>query len=92
MGAQINFLSDSLQFADPKEEPIYVLSTKLDDEYKLFETTFKQNQDLTWWLESFLSTWAEMVGMGKAKCHPPHTVVDLKAQAAPMSLRQYPLS
>ena len=71
MGAQINFLSDSLQFADPKEEPIYVLSTRIDDEYKLFETTFKQNQDLTWWLETFLSTWAEMVGMGKAKCPPP---------------------
>lgn len=34
------------------------------------KTIFTQSQDLTWWLETFLSAWAEEAGMGKAKCHP----------------------
>ena len=88
MGAQIHFLPDTPQVTGPKGEPIDFLTTRIDDEYKLFETTFKQNQDLTWWLESFLSTWAEMVGTGKAKCHLP-VVVELKKHATPVSLRQY---
>ena len=28
---------------DPAGEPIHVLTTRLDDEYKLFETTFTQD-------------------------------------------------
>jgi len=45
-GAQIYFLPDGLQLTGPKGEPIQVLTTRLDDEYKLFETTFTQNQHL----------------------------------------------
>lgn len=91
MGVQVYFLPDGPQLTGPKGVPIHVLTTRLDDEYKLFETTFTQNQDLTCQLETFPSAWAEVVEMGKAKCHLP-VVGELKAQATPVSLRQYPMS
>ena len=73
MGAQIHFLPDTPQVTGPKGEPIDFLTTRIDDEYKLFETTFTQKQDLTWWLETFLLAWVEVAGMGKAKMSHTHT-------------------
>ena len=40
--------SKGKQPTDPKGELIHILPTRLDDVHKLFETTFTQNQDLTW--------------------------------------------
>ena len=70
MGAQIYFLPNGLQLTGPKGESIHFLTIRLDDEYKLFEPTFTQNQNLTWWLETFPSTWAEVAGMGKILSFP----------------------
>jgi hypothetical protein len=43
IGDQIHFLLDKPQLTGPKGESILVLTTRLDDEYKLFETTFTQD-------------------------------------------------
>jgi hypothetical protein len=43
-----------------------VLSLRLEDEYKLFETSDGAPQDLDWWLEAFPQAWAETAGMGRA--------------------------
>lgn len=43
------------------------------------------------WLCKFPEAWAETAGMGKAKYRPP-VHVELKAQASPIVVQQYPMS
>lgn len=64
----------------------------LEDEYRLFEFE-KENPgsgDLSLWLRKFPQAWAEMAGIGKAKHRPP-VYVELKPQATPIAVCQYPL-
>lgn len=38
LGAQIHFLPDGPQLKEPDNEPIKVLTVRLEDKYKLFES------------------------------------------------------
>ena len=43
------------------------------------------------WVQKYPLAWAEIVGVGLAKQRPP-IVVELKANATPVRVKQYPMS
>ncbi|AEF12615.1 pol protein [Porcine endogenous retrovirus B] len=90
MGAQISFEQGRPEVS-VNNKPITVLTLQLDDEYRLYSPQVKPDQDIQSWLEQFPQAWAETAGMGLAKQVPPQ-VIQLKASATPVSVRQYPLS
>jgi hypothetical protein len=93
MGAQIHFLLEGPQVKGPQGEPFQLLTLRLEDEYKLFETSDRTPQDLDWWLEAFPQAWAEMAGMERATNPlPPTPQVELRAQASMVSVHQYLMS
>lgn len=90
MGAQISFEQGKPEVS-ANNKPITVLTLQLDDEYRLYSPLVKPDQNIQFWLEQFPQAWAETAGMGLAKQVPPQ-VIQLKASATPVSVRQYPLS
>lgn len=73
-----------------KEAPVACLVLSLEEEYRLHEQNPKQLLAPEW-LSAFPEVWAEQAGMGLAKQVPP-VVIDLKADATPVSVKQYPMS
>lgn len=91
--AQIQFTSDGPQvtWASPS---VMALALKLEEEYRLYETPRTEPQfepEIEAWVRDFPQAWAETGGMGMAKLVPP-VVVELKADATPIRIRQYPMS
>ena len=92
--AQIHFEDRGARVTGPQGEPLHVLTSSLEDEYKLFDAkTIQEVPDQTPspWLNSFPMAWAETGGMGLATQQPP-IIVSLKATASPISIKQYPMS
>ena len=72
---------------------IHVLSLALRDEYRLFAPKPSEviAPDVPPWVHKYPLAWAETAGMGLAKQR--HLVVtELKAEAIPVRVRQYPMS
>lgn len=90
VGVQIHFLPEGPVVKGQKGEPIQVLTVKLEDEYRLFEHIQRQDKEMKKWLHEFPEAWAETAGMGRAKFQPP-VHVELKAQAFPIAVQQYPM-
>ena len=87
--AQVQFTSEGPQVSWGKA-PVACLVLNTEEEYRLHEEQPK-NAVSSGWLTAFPNVWAEQAGMGLAKQVPP-VVVELKADATPISVRQYPMS
>ena len=72
---------------------IHVLSLALRDEYRLFAPKPSETiaPDVQPWVNKYPLAWAETAGMGLAKQRHP-VVIELKAEAIPVRVRQYPMS
>ncbi|XP_059108342.1 uncharacterized protein LOC131901049 [Peromyscus eremicus] len=91
--AQIYFDDKGSTVTGPKGTPLRVLALKLEEEYRLFESEPSKGppQEMQDWLREFPSAWAETGGLGLAHNQPP-LVIQLKASATPISIKQYPMS
>ena len=87
--AQVQFTSEGPQVSWGKA-PVACLVLNTEEEYRLHEEQPK-NAVSSGWLTAFPNVWAEQAGMGLAKQVPP-VVVELKADATPISVRKYPMS
>ena len=72
------------------KNPVAYLILNVEEEYRLHEQKFETLPSKEW-LTAFPEVWAEQSGMGLARQVPP-VVVQLKAAATPISVRQYPMS
>ena len=74
-------------------QPIHALSLALRDEYRLFVPKPSEviAPDIQPCVHKYPLAWAEMAGMGLAKQRHP-VVIELKAEATPVRVRQYPMS
>ena len=72
------------------ETPVACLVLNLNEEYRLHEQGPKQLLAPKW-LSTFSGVWAEQAGMGLARQVPP-VVIELKADASPVLVRQYSMS
>ena len=72
---------------------IHVLSLALRDEYRLFVPKPSEviAPDIQPWVHKYPLAWAETAGMGLAKQRYP-VIIELKAEATPVRVRQYPMS
>ncbi|XP_060002284.1 uncharacterized protein LOC132518300 [Lagenorhynchus albirostris] len=91
VGAQIHFQPEGSTITDNKGRLLQILTMKLEDEYKLYEQPSSSRVNVTDWVTRFPQAWAETAGMGMAKNRPP-VLVELKATATPIMVRQYPMS
>ena len=89
--AQIYFGEKKTTITGPDGGPLQILALHLEDEYRLYEPQKPQVLSMSSWLKSFPLAWAETGGMGLALQQPP-LVIQLKATATPVSIRQYPMS
>ena len=89
--AQVQFTSEGPEVSWGKRTgPIACLVLHAEEEYHLHEQKIKSPID-QFWLKKFPEVWAEQVGMGLAKQVPP-VMVELKAGAIPISVKQYPMN
>ena len=93
VNAQIHFDPGEMSVTDGFRQPIYVLSLALRDEYRLFAPKPSETitPDVQPWVNKYPLTWAETAGMGLAK-QRHLVVVELKAEASPVRVRQYAMS
>ncbi|XP_076419054.1 uncharacterized protein LOC121825602 [Peromyscus maniculatus bairdii] len=92
MRAQIHFSDEGAWLMDQKRRPIQVLlTTDLVEEYRLHLEPEAPGQEIQAWLQKFPLAWAETGGMGLAKHRPP-VYVEIKSDADPVKVRQYPMS
>nr|XP_036882548.1 uncharacterized protein LOC118973965 [Manis javanica] len=92
VGAQISFQTEETQVTNREKKPLSlsILTIRLEDEYYLFKEP-EPSRIGQEWLDQFPGAWTEMVGMGLAVNQPP-VVIELKASALPVTVRQYPMS
>ena len=71
----------------------HVLSLALRDEYRLFAPKPSETitPDVQPWVNKYPLAWAEIAGMGLAK-QRHLVVIELKAEASPVRVRQCPMS
>ena len=93
VNAQIHFDSGGISVTDGLGQPIHVLSLALRDEYRLYSPKPPAAVDpaMLQWIQKYPLAWAEMAGVGLAKQRPP-IIVELKANATPVKIKQYPMS
>ena len=93
VNAQIHFDSGGISVTDGLGQPIHVLSLALRDEYRLYSPKPPAAVDpaMLQWIQKYPLAWAEMAGVGLAKQRPP-IIVELKANANPVKIKQYPMS
>ena len=74
-------------------QPIHALSPALRDEYRLFVPKPSEviAPNIQWWVHRYPLAWAETAEMRLAKKRHP-VVIELKAEATPVRVRQYPMS
>lgn len=87
--AQVQFTSEGPEVTW-EEAPVTCLVLNLKEKYRLHEQG-PERLLASEWLSAFSKVWAEQAGMGLAKQVPP-VVVELKADASPVSVKQYPIS
>ena len=90
MGAQIHFQLGGPTVTDFHNQPISVLTVKLEDEYRLHQEPTPLDQGIEPWLQRFPDAWAETGGMGLAK-HRPALFIEVKPGTDPVRMRQYPM-
>ncbi|KAB0338665.1 hypothetical protein FD754_024414 [Muntiacus muntjak] len=93
VNAQIHFDPGGMSVTDGLGQPIHVLSLALRDEYRLFAPKPSETiaLDVQPWVHKYPLAWAETAGMGLAKQRHP-VVIELKAEAVPVRVKQYPMS
>ena len=93
VNAQIHFDPGGMSVTDELGQPIHVLSLALRDEYRLFVPKPSETiaPDVQLWFHKYPLAWAETAGMGLAK-QRHLVVIELKAKASPVRVRQYPMS
>ena len=93
VNAQIHFDSGGISVTDGLGQPIHVLSLALRDEYRLYSPKPPAAVDpaMLQWIQKYPLAWAETAGVGLAKQRPP-IIVELKANATPVKIKQYPMS
>ena len=93
VNAQNHFDPGGMTVTDGLGQPIHVLSPALRDEYRLFAPKPSETiaPDVQPWVHKYPLAWAETAGMGLAKQRHP-VVIELKAGATPVRVRQYPMS
>ncbi|XP_058515914.1 uncharacterized protein LOC131479421, partial [Ochotona princeps] len=95
IGAHIKFHEGGASVSGPRGEPLYLLTLRIEDEYRLHEKRPPGGPVpsllLKEWVESFPNAWAETGGVGLAINQPP-LVINLKPTASPVAIRQYPMS
>ena len=93
VNAQIHFDPGGMSVTDGLGQPIHVLSLALRDEYRLFAPKPSEviAPDVQPWVHKYPLAWAETAGMGLAK-QRHLVVIELKAEAIPVRVRQYPMS
>ncbi|XP_042534598.1 uncharacterized protein LOC122107079 [Dipodomys spectabilis] len=90
--AQIHFEETGARITGPKGQPLHVLTLGIEDEYRLYEQKQdKEDAHIRPWVRKFPQAWAETGGIGLA-VHQAPLVIQLKATASPVSIKQYPLS
>ena len=89
LGAQITFNPEG-PTVTKDGKPVTVLTMRLEDEHRLFEAKAEPT-DISEWLKRIPGVWAETAGMGLANQQPP-LIIELKASASPVAVRQYPMS
>ena len=82
-----------MSVTDGLGQPIHVLSLALRDEYRLFAPKPSEviAPDVQPWVHKYPLAWAETAGMGLAK-QRHLVVIELKAEAIPVRVKQYPMS
>lgn len=90
MGAQIHFQLGGPTVTDFHNQPISVLTVRLEDEYRLHQKPTPLDQGTEPWLQRFPDAWAETGGMGLAK-HRPALFIEVKPGRDPVRVRQYPM-
>ncbi|XP_029417610.1 uncharacterized protein LOC115069646 [Nannospalax galili] len=91
LGAHIYFENKGAKVTDSKGTPIQVLTLKLEDEYRLHHGPHPVQTDIDQWLSKYPDAWAETGGMGLA-IHQPPLIIELKATATPVAVKQYPMT
>ena len=93
VNAQIHFDPGGMSVMDGLGQLIHALSLALRDEYRLFVPKPSEviAPDVQPWVYKYPLAWAETAGMGLAKERHP-VVIELKAEATPVRVRQYPVS
>ena len=93
VNAQIHFNHGQVSVLDGTGHPLQVLSLALKDEYRLYlpEAPATISPGVQPWVQRYPQAWAETAEMGLAKQRPP-IIVELKASASPVRVRQYPMS
>ena len=93
VNAKIHFDPGGVSVTDGLGQPIHVLSLALRDEYRLFVPKPSEviAPDVQPWVHKYPLAWAETAGMGLAK-QRHLVVIELKAEAIPVRVRQYPMS
>ena len=93
VNAQIHFDHGEISVLDGTGHPIQVLSLALRDEYRLYQPKLLMAIDpnVQPWVQNYTLAWAETVGIKLAKQRPP-IIVELKSDATPIWVKQYPLS
>lgn len=92
-GVHTHFKQIGIPVTDQEGEALHVLTLSLVGEYKLFRgpSNQKDNKDpLQQWLQEVPQAWADTGGSGLAGHWPP-ILVQLKADATPTCIRQYPM-
>lgn len=91
--AQIHFEEGGARITGPQGTPLQVLTLQLEDEYRLYEPGHDKPQttEIDSWVMKFPLAWAETGEMGLALQQPP-LIIQLKATAVPVSIKQYPMS
>ncbi|XP_029423566.1 uncharacterized protein LOC103741107 [Nannospalax galili] len=91
LGAHIYFENKGAKITDSKGAPIQVLTLKLEDEYRLHHDPHSVQTGIDRWLAKYPDAWAETGGMGLA-IHRPPLIIELKATATPVAVKQYPMT
>ena len=93
VNAQIHFDSGGISVTDALEQQIHVLSLALRDEYRIYSPKPPAAVDpaTLQWIQKYPLAWADTAGVGLAKQRPP-IIVELKANATPVKVKQYPMS
>jgi hypothetical protein len=95
--AHIHFEPDGIKVMDGRGQPLQVLTVSLEDEHHLFSLQdpppkpIEWSPEMTYWIQTFPQAWAEITGVGLAKHRAP-VMVEIKASAQPIQVRQYPMS
>ena len=92
VNAQIHFDHGQVSVLDGTGHPLQVLSLTLKDKYRLYlpEAPATISPKVQPWVQRYPQAWDKTAGMGLAKQRPP-IIVELKASASSVRVRQYPI-